>query len=62
MRCSIVLGKESALGAWGWSRRFTLIKSLIYARKERHAWGAGLPSSAEKSQLIHLKKGLYYTT
>jgi len=37
MRCGIVLGKESALGAWGWSRRVALIKSLIYARKKRHA-------------------------
>jgi len=35
MRRGIVLGKESALGAWGWSRRVTLIKSLIYARKKR---------------------------
>jgi len=32
MRRGIVLGKESALGAWGWSRRVALIKSLIYAR------------------------------
>jgi hypothetical protein len=52
MRRGIVLGKESALGAWGWSRRVALIKSLIYARKKRHAKGAGLPSSVEKSQLI----------
>jgi len=37
MRNGIVLGKESALGAWGWRRRVTLIKSLIYARKKRHA-------------------------
>jgi len=43
----IVLGKESALGAWGWSRRVALIKSLIYARKKRRAQGAGLPSSAK---------------
>jgi len=35
MRRSIVLGKESALGARGWSRRVALIKSLIYARKKR---------------------------
>jgi len=35
MRHDIVLGKESALGARGWSRRVTLIKSLIYARKKR---------------------------
>jgi len=31
MRLSIVLGKKSALGA----ERVALIKSLIYARKER---------------------------
>jgi len=37
LRRGIVLGKESALGAWGWSRRVTLIKSLIYARKKRRA-------------------------
>jgi len=37
MRCGIVLGKERALGAWRWSRRVALIKSLIYARKKRHA-------------------------
>jgi len=35
MRGGIVLGKESALGARGWSRRVALIKSLIYARKKR---------------------------
>jgi len=52
MRRGIVLGKESAIGARGWSRRVALIKSLIYARKKRHAYGTGLPSSAEKSQLI----------
>jgi len=55
------LGKESALGAWGWSRRVALIKSLIYARKKRRALGAGLPSSAEKSQLIYLNKGAKQT-
>jgi len=49
MRRGIVMGKESALGAG----RVALIKSLIYARKKRRAWCAGLPSSAEKSQLIH---------
>jgi len=38
MRRGIVLGKESsALGAWGWSRRVALIKSLIYAREKRRA-------------------------
>jgi len=37
MRHGIVLGKESALGAWGWSRRVALITSLIYARKKRVA-------------------------
>jgi len=56
MRCGIVYGKESALGAWGWSRRVALIKSLIYARKKRSALGAGLPSSAEKSLLIIICK------
>jgi len=35
MRHGIVMGKESALGAW----RVALIKSLIYARKKRHALG-----------------------
>jgi len=35
MTHSIVLGKESALGALGRSRRVALIKSLIYARKIR---------------------------
>jgi len=43
MRCGNVLGKERALGAG----RVVLIKSLIYARKKEHAWGAGLPNSAE---------------
>jgi len=43
MRRSIVLGKESALGAG----RVALIKSLIYARKKECAKGAGLPNSAE---------------
>jgi len=52
MRRGIVLGKESALGARGWSRRVALIKSLIYARKKRRPCCAGLPSSAEKSLLI----------
>jgi len=43
MRCDIVLGKESALGAG----RATLIKSLIYAGKKERAQGAGFPNSAE---------------
>jgi len=38
MRRDIVLGNESALGAWGWSRRVALAKSLIYARKKRRLW------------------------
>jgi len=42
-RRGIVVGKESALGAW----RVALIKSLIYTRKKRHAGGAGLSNSAE---------------
>jgi len=37
MRHGIDLGKDSALGAWGWSRRVALIKSLIYTRKKRCA-------------------------
>jgi len=39
MRRGIVLGKESALGSWGWSRKVALIKSLIYARKEKTRLG-----------------------
>jgi len=34
MRRGIALGKESALEAWGWSRRVALIESLIYAGKK----------------------------
>jgi len=34
MRRSIVLGKESALGAGGGVERVALIKSLIYARRK----------------------------
>jgi len=39
MRCNIVLGKESALGAGGAGgvERVALIKSLIYARKKERA-------------------------
>jgi hypothetical protein len=37
MRRGIVLGEESALGAWGCSRRVALIKSLIYARRKKRA-------------------------
>jgi len=37
MRLSIVLGKESALGAGGGVERVALIKSLIYARKKDRA-------------------------
>ncbi len=46
------LGKKNALGVGGGVDKVALIKSLIYARKKRHAEGAGLPSSAEKSELI----------
>ena len=50
------LGKENAVGVGGGVERVALIKSLIYKRKKEHAYGAGLPSSAEKSQLIMIYK------
>jgi len=47
------LGKENASGAGGGVERVVLIKSLIYARKKERT---GLPSSAEKSQLIQMPR------
>ncbi len=46
------LGKENALGAGGGVEKSSANYKFNLARQRKHAQGAGLPSSAEKSQLI----------